>query len=252
MKHKTAIITGGGGGIGLAILRRFIKDGYSVALFDKNEEALSHVLDDYSRIGASLRCFHIDIRDREAAEKALKETEESLGFPAILVNNAGIGGPFKELPDLTPEEWEEVLDVKIKGPFNFLRILLPGMARKKFGRVINIASLYGIRGGALSSAYIAANHALVGLTRSVAAEWGPRGITSNAVCPGYIDTAMGVEKGPRSDYANRVQERTPVRRLGSPEEIADMVSFLAREKSGYINGGTFSVDGGLAVDMGIV
>ncbi len=163
----------------------------------------------------------------------------------MLVNCAGVGGPFHRIDEVAPAEWDRIFAVNVRGPWLLCRRLLPAMAARGRGRVINIASVQGLRGAARSSTYVASKHALVGLTRALALEWGARGVTVNAVCPGYVATAMGLR--PEVDPgAAAAQARIPAGRQAEPGEIAGAVAFLAGDDAVYVNGAVLVVDGGLS------
>ncbi len=159
----------------------------------------------------------------------------------ILINNAGIGGPFHRTDEVSEEEWDSVFNTNVKAAFLFCKALLPIMKKQQFGRVINISSVYGKTGGALSSAYAASKHALVGYTKSLAVEWGKYNITCNLVSPGYANTSMGADN---DEYHADIIAGIPAQRLAAPEEIAKLVAFLVQPGSSYINGADIVIDGG--------
>lgn len=175
-----------------------------------------------------------------------------IGVPLILVNNAGIGGPYHRADQVSDEEWDLVFATNVKSVFWFSRWLLPLMRQRGFGRIINIASIYALAGGTGSSTYAATKHAILGYTRSIAAEWGASGITCNAICPGYVNTQMGIQPAQIPEHEKRIIEQIRVRRIGLPAEIAEMVAFLSSRQAAYVNGASLVVDGGLLSDIGVL
>ncbi len=223
---RVAVVTGGAQGIGAAIVEALALD-HDVAVLDLKE----------SRRALWVSC---DVGRRDSVEQALSAVEAKLGVPSVLVNNAGIGGPFHRIDEVQDDEWERIVSTNLRSVFWLCRALLPKMGAQGFGRVVNIASVFGLRGGARSSTYAATKHAVIGYTRALADEWGDLGVTCNAICPGYIDTpAVSAEA------AAVALAKTPVGRLGRPEEIAALVAHLCGPQSGYINGVAWAVDGGI-------
>ena len=230
---KTALVTGGGSGIGQAIANRLRSDGYHVATLDlvASDEKSAHVA---------------DVTDRAAVETALAGVREDLGPVTILVNAAGMER-FKRFTDLTFADFSRVIDVNLNGVFHCVQAVLPDMVEAGWGRIVNISSSSAQSGQPFMSAYVAAKAAVNGLTKSLALEYGPMGITVNAVPPGFIDTPMLRKSEERGLLGGTVEEhidRTPVRRVGKPEDIAAACSFLISEEAGYITGQILGVNGG--------
>ena len=230
---KTAVVTGGGSGIGRAIADRLRSDGYHVATLDlvASDEKFSHVA---------------DVTDRAAVDSALVGVREQLGPVTILVNAAGMER-FKRFTDLTFADFSRVIDVNLNGVFHCVQAVLPDMVEAGWGRIVNISSSSAQSGQPFMSAYVAAKAAVNGLTKSLALEYGPMGITVNAVPPGFIDTPMLRKSEERGLLGGTVEEhidRTPVRRVGKPEDIAAACSFLISEEAGYITGQILGVNGG--------
>jgi len=222
--RRVAVVTGGAQGIGAAIVSALSAD-HAVAVLDlKNGPGV-------------VEC---DVGNRESVERALAAVEADLGTPTVLVNNAGFGGPFHRIDEVEDDEWERVVSTNLRSVFYLSRRLLPKMKAAGFGRIVNIASIYGLKGGARSSTYSAAKHGVIGYTQSLADEWGAFGITCNAICPGYVDTPAVSAEAAKIAIA-----KTPVGRLGKPEEIAALVAHLCGPQSGYINGVAWAVDGGI-------
>lgn len=229
---RTAVVTGGGSGIGRAIAQRLGADGYRVATLD-----LAASADDFS--------FAADVTDRAQVDAAMDQIREKLGPIAILVNSAGLDG-FKQFTEITFEEWQRVINVNLHGVFHTVQAVLPDMIDAGWGRIVNISSSSTHSGVPFMSHYVSAKSAVNGLTKSLALEYGQFGITVNAVPPGFIDTPMlrGAESRGLLGDINDTIAATPVRRMGRPEDIAAACSFLISEEAGYITGQLLGVNGG--------
>lgn len=229
---KNAVVTGGASGIGLAIAQRLSADGYHVATLDLNP----------SDAGFAQAA---DVTDRAQVDAALAVVRERLGPVTILVNAAGLDG-FKRFTDLTFASWQRVIDVNLNGTFHCIQAVLPDMLAAGWGRIVNISSSSAQSGQQYMAHYVAAKSAVNGLTKSLALEYGPSGITVNAVPPGFIDTPMlrsAEERGNLGDIEKTIAA-TPVRRMGKPEDIAAACAFLVSEEAGYITGQILGVNGG--------
>ncbi|MGX9882859.1 SDR family NAD(P)-dependent oxidoreductase [Streptomyces sp. NPDC002276] len=230
---RTALVTGGGSGIGLAIAQRLEADGLQVATLDLNP----------SDSGFSRKA---DVSDRAQVDEALTEIREQLGPVTVLVNAAGMEG-YKRFANLTFEAWQRVIDVNLNGVFHCVQAVLPDMVEAGWGRIVNISSSSAHSGQPFMTHYVAAKSAVNGLTKALALELGPQGITVNAVPPGFIDTPMLRRSEERQLLGGTVEDhiqRTPVRRVGRPEDIAAACAFLASEEAGYITGQILGVNGG--------
>ncbi|MFD7377969.1 SDR family NAD(P)-dependent oxidoreductase [Streptomyces mirabilis] len=230
---RTAVVTGGASGIGLAIAKRLAKDGYRVAALDLNPS-------DTSVVPAT------DVADRAQVDAALAAVRERLGPVTILVNAAGMDG-FKRFSDLTFEAWHRVINVNLNGVFHCVQAALPDMMEAGWGRIVNISSSSAQSGQPFMTHYVASKSAVNGLTKALALELGPFGVTVNAVPPGFIDTPMLRKAEARELLGGTVEEhiqRTPVRRVGRPEDIAAACAFLVSEEAGYITGQILGVNGG--------
>jgi 3-oxoacyl-[acyl-carrier protein] reductase len=251
MKKPHAIVTGAARGIGLAITKKLLRDVFTVSAIDIDPVPLKKM----SLPGAtSCTC---DAGNPEQVKSTLKTILKNHGTPWALINNAGFGGPFHRIDEVSDEEWTRIFDINVRSVFLFCRELLPRMAAQKGGRIVNIASIQGFLGAERSSTYSASKHAVIGYTRAIAAEWGPQGIACNAISPGYVDTAQGARDELARDFQNRVIQRTPSRRILAPGEIAELASFLCRKpgskepRTGAINGAVLTIDGGITAETGL-
>ena len=229
---KTAVVTGGASGIGAAISDRLRADGLQVATLDLNagEEKFSYAA---------------DVTDRAAVDAALEGIRAELGPVTVLVNAAGMDR-FKRFTDLTFDDWQKGIDVNLNGTFHCIQATLPDMLEAGWGRIVNISSSSTHSGQPFMAAYVAAKSAVNGLTKSLALEYGPHGITVNAVPPGFIDTPMlrkAEQRGFLGDTDKQI-EATPVRRIGRPEDIAAACSFFISDDASYITGQILGVNGG--------
>lgn len=238
---RCVLISGGDRGIGAAAARAFYAAGYRVAvLYHSNAEAAAALEKQLPGITA-VQC---DVASRASCELAFRTAEQALGHVDVLVSNAGIAQQ-KLFTDITPEEWQHMLDVNLTGAFHLCQLALPGMIRRKAGRILTVSSMWGQTGGSCEVHYSAAKAGLIGLTKALAKEEGPSGITVNCVAPGVIDTDMMAAFTAEDKAA--LAEETPVGRLGSADEVAKLLVFLAGEDAGYITGQVFGVNGGLVI-----
>ena len=235
------LISGGDRGIGAAAARAFYEAGFRVAvLYHSNAEAAAALEKQLPGITA-VQC---DVASRASCELAFRTAEQALGHVDVLVSNAGIAQQ-KLFTDITLEEWQHMLDVNLTGAFHLCQLALPGMIRRKAGRILTVSSMWGQTGGSCEVHYSAAKAGLIGLTKALAKEEGPSGITVNCVAPGVIDTDMMAAFTAEDKAA--LAEETPVGRLGSADEVARLLVFLAGEDAGYITGQVFGVNGGLVI-----
>ncbi|MFN2536801.1 MAG: SDR family NAD(P)-dependent oxidoreductase [Mycobacteriales bacterium] len=247
MTHeRTAIVTGGASGIGLAISERLAADGLGVAVFDRDSEAAETAAAKIQASGGTARAYAVDVTDRSGLEVAVAAVADDLGAPTVLVNNAGIDGfqPFLSLP---AETWNRTLEVNLTGTFHCCQVVLPHMVEAGWGRIVNISSSSAQGGQQMMAHYVASKAGMIGLTKALALEFGPKGITVNTIPPGFIDTPMLRSAESRGLLGNNVEHhinQTPVRRVGRPEDIAAMTSFLVRDEAGYVTGQVLGVNGG--------
>lgn len=233
MGAKTAVVTGGASGIGRAVAERLRGDGFRVAVID-----LSPTDDQYGYVA--------DVTDRAQVEAAVSAIRDALGPILVLVNAAGIEG-FTKFLSMSFEEWSKVIDVNLNGVFHTIQAVLPDMVEAGWGRIVNISSSSTHSGQPFMSHYVAAKSAVNGLTKSLALEYGPSGITVNAVPPGFVDTPMLRSAESRHLLGGTVEdhiERTPVRRVGRPEDIAAACAFFISDEASYITGQILGVNGG--------
>lgn len=243
MDKMTAIITGSGRGIGAECALAFANEGYNVVVNYTSREPLE-LIEKLSSMGASFIAVKGDVSVEEDAKAIVKKTLEAFGTVSVLVNNAGIAKDGLLLRMKT-EDFRKVLDVNLTGTFNMIREVSGTMVKKRYGRIINISSVVGIMGNAGQANYASSKAGVIGLTKSVARELARRGITCNAVAPGYVATDMtGVLT---DDQKAAISETIPLKELGKTEDIANAVLFLAKKESSYITGQVLAVDGGMSM-----
>ena len=241
-EQRVAIVTGASRGIGKAIAKRLASDGCKVALVARNEEALNEVRGEIEQDGGVATTHVCDLADGNQFAETIQDIADENGRLDVLVNNAGMTRDGLLLR-MTEEDFDAVIEVNLKATFIGCKTAARPMMKGRFGRMINITSVTGISGNAGQANYAAAKAGLVGLTKTIAKEFGSKGITANAIAPGYIETDMTAVLG--DDIKKGVEQMVPLRRYGQPEEIASAVSFLASDDGGYVTGQVLVVDGGL-------
>ncbi len=242
---QVALITGASRGIGAAIAVTLAKAGAAVAInFLRNEERAQAVAEDCRTYGSKAVPIQADVTDDRAVARLTATTVKELGEPTILVNNAGRARSAL-LVDTTEAIWDELMNANLKAPFFCTKAVLPSMIRKRHGRIVNISSIWGIAGGSFEVAYSASKGGLIALTKALAKELGPSGITVNAVAPGAIETDMLNDLAP--DDRAEISLETPVGRLGTPEDVASAVLFLVSPGASFITGQIISPNGGLVI-----
>jgi 2-deoxy-D-gluconate 3-dehydrogenase len=243
---RVAVVTGGNGGIGRSIALGLAEAGAAVAVFGRNEEKNQRVLFELKAIGVPAIALKVDVTNRAGLEPALNKVESELGSVGILVNNAGIvslsGGVLQE----KSEDWGKVIETQLNAVFLLSKLAAGSMVRHKFGKIINIGSMYSYFGSGLVPSYSAAKGAIVQLTKSMAIELAPHNIQVNAIAPGWIETDMtvAVHTMPLND---EILARTPAGRWGQPEEVAGTAVYLASRASDFVTGSMIRVDGGYAI-----
>ena len=242
---KVAVVTGGASGIGEAIVRALCRDGFSVAINYNSSEAQALALaSELSVNGSNVITIKADVSSSSDVNKMMNTVKEVLGSPEILINNSGIAQQ-KLFTDITDEDWNRMIGVNLTGVFNTCRAVLPFMIHEKKGRIINISSMWGQVGASCEVHYSAAKAGVIGLTKALAQEVAPSGITVNCVAPGAVDTKM-MSSFSAEDKAALCEE-IPLGRIGNAEEIAETVAFLVSDKSSYITGQVIGVNGGFVV-----
>jgi len=238
-------VTGGGRGIGRAIAVRLAQEGARVAIsYRSNDAAAEETAELVRKAGVECETFKGDVASPEDVEALMKGVGEAFGSVEILVNNAGTTRD-NILLRMKDAEFDEVLATNLKGTYLCTRTVLRGMVRARWGRIVNISSVVGLLGNAGQANYAASKAGIIGLTKSVAREVAGRGITANAVAPGYVETELTGELPEK--IKEQILDQVPVGRFGEPEEIAEVVAFLAGERAAYVTGQTIAVDGGMVM-----
>ncbi len=235
-----ALVTGASAGIGAAIARRLAAAGWPVGVhFRSGADGAAAIVEEIQSGGGRAVALGADLDEPEAADRVISDLEAEFGPVLVLVNNAG-----RRADDLAPrigdDRWDSVIETNLSAPFRLTRRALGPMLRARFGRIVNIASIVGPRANPGQANYAASKAGLIGMTKTVAAEVARRGITVNAVAPGFVETGLTADVG-----AESFLERIPARRAGTPDEIAACVDFLVSEAAAYVTGTTLTVDGGL-------
>lgn len=243
--NKIAVVTGAGRGIGRAIATALAKDGADVAVvYAGNAEAAGQTVTEIEALGRRAKAYRCDVSDFEATKQLVEDIIRDFGEIHILINNAGINRDGLML-SLKEEDFDRVVDTNLKGTFNMIKHCYPHFMRKRRGRIVNITSLAGMMGNAGQTNYAASKAGVIGLTKSVAKELAGRNVTCNAIAPGFIKTDM---TDCLSDKVKAsAEEQIPMKKMGEPEDIAEMAVFLASDKAKYITGEVIKIDGGLYI-----
>lgn len=242
MKDKVALVTGAAQGIGKAIGLRLAREGAQVVLCDVNLASAEKTAEEIRVLGSKAKAYGVNVADAGEVEKVVGEVAREFGRIDILVNNAGITRDALLLR-MEEEAWDSVLDVNLKGTFLFSKACAKLMVKQKFGRIVNISSVSGQRGNPGQANYAASKAGIIGFTKSLSKELGARGITVNAIAPGFIQTAM-TENLPQ-DAKDSYLKQIPLGRMGTPEDIAGAVAFLCSEDGAYISGQVLGINGGM-------
>lgn len=244
IENKIAVITGGADGIGKAASFRFAQEGATVIIWDMNEEKGKATVEEIKKNGGIAEFVKVNTAKFDEVESATNNAISKYGRIDILINNAGITRD-STLKKMTPQQWQEVIDVNLTGVFNCTKCISSFMVDKGYGRIINTSSVVALYGNFGQTNYVATKAGLIGMTKTWGKELGRKGVTVNAVAPGFIATEM-VKKMPE-DVLKAMEQKVPVGRLGLPEEIASAYLFLASDEAAYINGAVLSVDGGITI-----
>lgn len=252
MKNKVIIITGAGMGLGYAAAKELASKGASLVLVDFNDKALSDVKEELKKDYPEVKTLAIvaDVSKEDAVKHYVDEAVKTFGRIDGLYNNAGIEGKQASITDYDVNIFKKVIDINLMGVYYGMRYVIPVMQKQKYGRIVNVASVGGIRGVLNQVPYVASKHAVSGMTKNAALEYGRDGILTNAIAPGAILTPMVAEafkqlnpadpKAAETEYA----QRNPTKRLGQPHEVAKLVAFLLSDVNGYVSGQTIAIDGG--------
>lgn len=239
---STVVITGSARGIGAATAALFADMGHNVVInYNTSKNEALALCEKINKNGGNAIAVQADVSKTSAAQHLFDEAKKAFGNVDILVNNAGIAQQ-KLFTDITEEDYDRMFDCNVKCVFNCCQCVLPDMIHHKYGRIINISSMWGVTGASCEVHYSASKAAVIGMTKALAREVAPSGITVNCIAPGVIDTPMN--SGFDVETISALKEETPVGRLGTPEDIARAIAFLADEKSGFITGQTLGIDGG--------
>lgn len=246
IEGRVAVVTGAASGMGRATAHLFADEGAAVAVIDRSADALDAVCREITEAGGTAEAWALDVTDADAVRRAVDEVVERLGPPDILVNNAGVSLPAPIDSDGYEAAWDATFAVNLTAYTTFVRACLPHLRREGAGRIVNVASTEGLGATAYISPYTASKHGVIGLTRALAVELGPTGVTVNCICPGPIRTGMtaGIPDEAKEKFARR---RVPMRRYGDPEEVAHMTLSLVLPAASYVTGAVLVVDGGLTV-----
>lgn len=242
---RVAVVTGAAAGMGLAVAQRLSAVGHRVVLLDLDAEQVTRAAEDLRSTGAQALAVATDVADRNAVDAAIAKVHDAFGPVEIMVTSAGLD-EFQSFTDITIEAWDRMLAVNLTGTFHSLQAAIPDMLAAGFGRIVTISSSSAQSGASRMAHYVASKGGVVGLTKALAVEYAPHGITVNTIPPGFIDTPMARRAEARGDLPSidAVAARTPVRRAGTPEDIAAACAFLCSDEAGYITGQLLGVNGG--------
>lgn len=245
---RVAVVTGAASGMGLAIGRQLAARGDRVALLDVQGDAVLRAAEGLREAGARAIGAQVDVSNRAAVDGALEKVRAELGPVEIMVTSAGIDA-FESFVDITPERWEQIVAVNLTGTFHCLQAAVPDMLARKWGRMVTISSSSAQSGALRMAHYVASKSGVIGLTKALALELAPHGITVNNIPPGLIDTPMARRAEAAGDLANleKLAARIPLRRTGTPDDIAALCAFLCTDEAGYITGQVVGVSGGMVL-----
>jgi 2-hydroxycyclohexanecarboxyl-CoA dehydrogenase len=242
----TAVVTGGAQGLGLAIAEALAARGTQVAIFDLATDQIAAEVARLREAGGTVNGYTVDISDRGLVQAAVEQVRADLGPVLILINNAGIE-QFGKFSEITDEQWDRVMAINLRGPFICTQVVLPDMLAANWGRIVNLSSSSAQGGQSHMAAYVSSKAGVIGFTKSLALELGPKGITVNTIPPGMVVTPMlerAIAEGRFSASLEHFAKITPVRRAGRPEDIANAAIFLCQDESSYVTGQIIGVNGG--------
>ena len=242
LQGRTALVTGGASGIGLAVARLYGQHGANVMVSDIDQIQGQQVADQLNAAGANARFFKADVGDPIQCQQLVQETIDVFGSLDIACNNAGIGGEINLTADYSLDGWQQIININLNSVFFCLKYELGAMLRQGAGVIVNMASILGQVGTAGSPGYVTAKHGMVGLTQTAAIEYAPKNIRINAVGPGYIDTPLLNQLTP--EVKQQLVALHPIGRLGKADEVAELVIWLSSDKSSFVTGSYYPVDGG--------
>lgn len=243
--NKTAVVTGGSRGIGLAIATKLAQGGANIAILYVGDESEGiKAKEELLQYGTKVEQYFCDVSDFEASQKVVEQVIEEFGGIDFLINNAGITRD-KLILNMDEKDFDAVIGINLKGTFNMIKHTYKHFMKKRFGRIVSTSSIVGLNGNAGQANYSASKAGIIGLTKSVAKELAGRGVTANAVAPGYIGTDMTNVLSDKVKDAMKAQ--IPAKRIGTPEDVANVVAFLCSDEASYVTGEVIRVDGGLAM-----
>ncbi len=248
LEGKVAIVTGAASGIGQTTAEALASRGATVVVSDVNDKLGESVAEDINERGGEALFVHADVSKNEDMEALVEETLEAFGTLDLAVNNAGIEGELAPTVEYDEASWDKVVDINLKGVFLGLKHQIPAMIDNGGGAIVNTASILGLVAFPTTPAYTASKHGVVGLTKTAALELAEEGVRVNAVCPGFIETPMVLERGVKAgedpEVYEEIEEMHPMHRLGKPDEIANMIAWLCTDEASFATGQTFTIDGG--------
>jgi NAD(P)-dependent dehydrogenase (short-subunit alcohol dehydrogenase family) len=247
LRGKIAIVTGGNAGIGEAIAKAFAREGASVVITGRRQGELDRVINDIEKDQGKALAIAGSVTDESHVEETVRRTVQQFGRLDILVNNAGVGDFGKRLHEIDDATWAQVLDVNLTGVFRMTRAVLPHMLEQGKGAIVNISSVASLLGLPTLPVYAASKGAIDAVSRALAVDYAKDGIRCNVVNPGLIDTPMAAPLMSNPERLNPILSHYPIRRAGKPEEVANMVLYLASDEAAWVTGGTFAIDGGMTI-----
>ncbi|MFB4168216.1 SDR family NAD(P)-dependent oxidoreductase [Virgibacillus sp. JSM 102003] len=254
MNDKVVLITGGAGGIGRATAQLFLDKGAKVVLVDINQEALDNAKNALNAEDDRIKVVQANVTDEDNVKNYVKQTVDTFGRIDVFFNNAGVNGPFEMIKDLEKEKFEQIMNINVMGVFLGLKHVIRQMETQGHGSIINTASNAAYIGSAGMAGYIASKHGVAGITKTAALEVAGNGIRVNAVAPAAIDTQMladiqnNITPGEPEKSGEAIKQGIPAGRFGAPEEVAQIVLFLASDNASFVNGSLYNVDGGMQAD----